>query len=48
MNPRTQADAVRRSFADAPETARAAFQIGVGADGETVFTWPRVLLRAVK
>ena len=41
-----QADLVRRAFAEAPESARAAFQIVVGADGETVFTWPRVLLRA--
>ena len=41
-----QADAVRRLFADAPDSARAAFRIVAGADGETVFTWPRVLLRA--
>ena len=43
-----QADAVRRSFADAPDSARAVFSIVVGTGGETVFTWPRVLLRAVK
>lgn len=43
-----QESAVRRSFADAPQSARTAFQIVVGAGGETVFTWPRVLLRASK
>ena len=43
-----QAAAVRRMFAAAPESARQAFQIVSAADGETVFTWPRVLLRAVK
>ncbi len=42
-----QAAAVRQSFADAPESARQAFQIAA-ADGETVFTWLRVLLRAEK
>ena len=41
-----QAADVRRAFAEAPESARAAYQIGIEADGETVFTWPRVLLRA--
>ena len=43
-----QADAVRRLFAEAPDSARAAFQIRTSAYGEIVFTWPRVLLRAVK
>ncbi len=42
----TQADAVRRAFADTPETVRAAYQIQTDANGGTVFTWPRVLLRA--
>ncbi len=41
-----QAADVRRTFADAPESARAAFQIVRTAGGETAFTWPRVLLRA--
>ncbi len=41
-----QAALVRRSFAEAPDSARAAFQIRTSADGEAVFTWPRVLLRA--
>ena len=43
-----QEGVVRRSFAEAPDSARAAYQIRTTADGETVFTWPRVLLRAVK
>ena len=41
-----QAADVRRAFAEAPESARAAYRIRTAADGETVFTWPRVLLRA--
>ncbi len=43
-----QAASVRRAFADAPDSARAAYQIRTTADGEMVFTWPRVLLRTVK
>ncbi len=39
-----QAAAVRQTFADAPASARAAFQIRMDAGGETVFTWPRVVL----
>lgn len=42
-----QAEAVRRVFADAPDSTREAFQIVAGENGETVFTWPRVLLRAM-
>ena len=44
---REQSDAVRQAFADAPESARRAFQI-VTEGGETVFTWQRVVLHAVK
>ncbi len=43
-----QADEVRRRFADAPLSARSAFQIEAAPDGETVFTWQRVALKAVK
>ncbi len=43
-----QSNAVHRMFAAAPESARQAFRIVSTADGETMFTWPRVLLRAVK
>ena len=43
--PEQSAD-VRQRFRDAPDEAREAFQIVVTAGGETVFTWPRVLLRA--
>lgn len=43
-----QSAAVRQAFADAPETARQAFQIVTDADGETVFTWQRVVLTAIK
>ena len=43
-----QATDVRRRFDHAPESARAAYQIRRGADGDTVFTWPRVLLRALR
>ena len=39
---------VRRRFAEAPENVRDAFQIHQKGDGETVFTWQRVLLKAVK
>lgn len=42
-----QSAAVRQAFADAPESARQAFQIVTDAGGETVFTWQRVLLKAV-
>jgi ubiquinone/menaquinone biosynthesis C-methylase UbiE len=42
-----QAAEVRRRFAEAPQSAREAFQIGT-AEGETIFTWPRVALKAVK
>jgi len=43
-----QAAEVRRRFADAPESARTAFQIGTTPDDETVFTWQRVTLLAVE
>ncbi len=43
-----QGEEVRRRFADAPQSAKSAFQIGTQADGETVFTWQRVALKAVK
>lgn len=43
-----QAADVRERFRAAPDSARAAYQIRTDASGETVFTWPRVLLRAVK
>ncbi len=43
-----QSDAVRHAFADAPEAAKQAFQIVTDANGETIFTWQRVLLKAVK
>jgi ubiquinone/menaquinone biosynthesis C-methylase UbiE len=43
-----QSAAVRQAFADAPESAKQAFQIVTNTDGETVFTWQRVLLQAVK
>lgn len=43
-----QSAEVRRRFAEAPDSARKAFQIATDADGETVFTWQRVLLKAKK
>ena len=43
-----QSAAVRKAFADAPESAKQAFQITTAAEGETVFTWQRVVLHAVK
>ncbi|MGI4790419.1 MAG: class I SAM-dependent methyltransferase [Janthinobacterium lividum] len=43
-----QSAEVRRLFAEAPESAREAFQIVTDTSGETVFTWQRVLLKAVK
>ena len=43
-----QADEVRHRFAEAPQSARAAFQIETQPDGETVFTWQRVALKAIK
>jgi ubiquinone/menaquinone biosynthesis C-methylase UbiE len=43
-----QSAEVRQHFADAPGSAREAFQIVTDRNGETVFTWQRVLLRAVK
>ena len=43
-----QAAEVRRRFAEAPPSARSEFQIASQPDGETVFTWPRVALKAVK
>lgn len=43
-----QSAAVREAFADAPESARQAFHIVTDAGGETVFTWQRVVLKAVK
>ena len=44
----TQADGVRQMFADAPESAKQAFQITEQPDGETIFTWQRVALHAMK
>ncbi len=43
-----QSAAVRQMFVDAPESAHKAYQIVSPANGETVFTWLRVLLRAEK
>jgi len=43
-----QAAEVRRRFAEAPQSARATFQIESQPDGEIVFTWQRVRLLAVK
>ena len=43
-----QSAAVRRHFSDAPESARQAFQILTDAVGETVFTWQRVVMTAIK
>ncbi len=43
-----QADAVRQRFADAAESVRQAFAIKTQPDGETVFTWQRVVLKAMK
>jgi ubiquinone/menaquinone biosynthesis C-methylase UbiE len=43
-----QAADVRRLFAEAPDSAKKAFQIVMGPDGETVFTWQRVALKAIK
>ena len=44
----SQAAEVRHQFETAPQSAKEAFQIETQADGETVFTWQRVLLKAVK
>lgn len=43
-----QSDAVRQAYADAPESAKQAFRIMAATNGETVFTWQRVVLKAVK
>ena len=43
-----QSAAVREAFADAPNSARQAFQIVTTAEGGTVFTWQRVVLHAIK
>ena len=43
-----QSAQVRQMFAQAPDSAREAFQIRTTKDGETIFTWQRVLLYAVK
>ena len=43
-----QSAEVRRRFAEAPQSAREAFQIETQARGETVFTWQRVVLKAIK
>ena len=43
-----QAAEVRRRFAEAPQSARSAFRIVTPPDGETVFTWQRVALKARK
>ncbi len=43
-----QSDDVRRRFAEAPQSARQAFQIHITENGETVFTWQRVLLKAIR
>lgn len=42
-----RAEHVRKLFANAPDSARRAFQITTGADSETRFVWQRVVLRAV-
>jgi ubiquinone/menaquinone biosynthesis C-methylase UbiE len=38
---------VRQMFAEAPESARRHFRIETATDGETRFSWARVLLRAI-
>ena len=43
-----QSAAVRQSFTDAPDEARAVFHIVADVGGETLFTWQRVVLTAVK
>ncbi len=43
-----QAAEVRRRFAEAPQSARTAFRVEAVPGGETVFTWQRVTLLAVK
>jgi len=43
-----QAAEVRRRFAAAPESARTAFQIKTLPNGEAIFTWQRVALKALK
>lgn len=43
-----QAAHVRQMFTDAPQSAKQAFFIETGPDGETRFTWPRVGLKAVR
>jgi len=43
-----QSAEVRRRFLSVPAGARRAFQIETQPDGETVFTWQRVLLKAEK
>ena len=43
-----QSEAVRQMFADAPDSAKQAFQITAQPDGETLFTWQRVALHAMK
>ncbi|BDI33104.1 putative methyltransferase YcgJ [Capsulimonas corticalis] len=43
-----QAQQVRDQFANAPESAKAIYNIVTQPDGETVFTWRRVAVRAVK
>ena len=42
-----QSAEVRRRFSEAPQSARKAFQIVTDAGGEIVFTWQRVLMKAV-
>ncbi len=39
-----QAAAVRRSFVEAPDSAREQFDLKLGADGEIVFTWQRMCI----
>jgi ubiquinone/menaquinone biosynthesis C-methylase UbiE len=43
-----QEQAVRKRFANAPESARKAYKITTDETGEIVFTWQRVVLKAVK
>ena len=43
-----QAADVRQRFSKAPQSAKDAFQIVTGPDGEIVFTWQRVVLLAAK
>ena len=43
-----QSAEVRRQFVAAPDSAREAFRIAADESGETIFTWQRMALKAVK